>query len=44
MAIKHNAALYDLLALVDCIRLGRVRERQSAVAQLEQLFGLTLNV
>lgn len=42
VAIKHDAALYDLLALVDYIRLGQARERQVAVAQLEQLLGLTL--
>jgi DNA-binding IclR family transcriptional regulator len=39
VAIKHDAALYDLLALVDCVRLGQARERQVAVAQLEQLLG-----
>ena len=35
MAIKHNAALYDLLALVDCIRLGRVHERQVGIHAFE---------
>ena len=41
VAIKHDAALYDLLALVDCVRLGQARERQVAVAQLEQLLGMS---
>ena len=36
-AIRHDEALYKLLAVVDSIRLGQPRERKLAIAQLHDL-------
>lgn len=36
VAAKNDPALYDLLALVDALRIGRARERNFAAQQLEE--------
>ncbi len=36
MTAQHNPALYELLALVDAVRLGRARERTRAKQLLQQ--------
>lgn len=36
VAAKNDPALYDLLALVDALRIGRARERKFAEKQLEE--------
>ncbi len=36
-AVKNDAQLYKLLALVDVLRIGRVREIKLAVAELERI-------
>ena len=33
---RHDARLYELLALVDAVRIGRTRERNLAVGELEK--------
>ena len=35
-AVQHDPAWYELLALVDAIRVGRVREKQLAVEELKK--------
>lgn len=35
--IEKDALLYQLLALIDVIRLGKVRERQTALAELKKI-------
>ena len=35
-AVQHDSALHELLALVDAIRVGRVREKQLAVEELKK--------
>jgi DNA-binding Lrp family transcriptional regulator len=37
VAAKNDSALYDLLALVDALRIGRARERKFAEQELERL-------
>jgi hypothetical protein len=37
VAAKNDPALYDLLALVDALRIGRARERKFAEKELERL-------
>jgi hypothetical protein len=37
-AALEDANLHELLALVDVLRIGRVREREAAIAALEQKF------
>lgn len=37
VAAKNDPALYDLLALVDALRIGRARERKFAEQELERL-------
>jgi hypothetical protein len=39
VAIKNDPSLYELLCLIDAIRLGRVREQQLAIQLLEQRLG-----
>jgi hypothetical protein len=41
VAVKNDPALYELLSLIDAIRLGRVREQQLAVELLEQRLSAT---
>jgi hypothetical protein len=36
IAAKNDPALYDLLALVDALRIGRARERKFAEQELER--------
>jgi len=36
VAIKEDAGLYELLALVDAIRVGRVREKEMAIQELKK--------
>lgn len=38
-AVQNDPYLYELLSLVDAIRLGRVREQQLAIELLEQRLG-----
>jgi len=40
MAVQQDAALYELLALTDALRVGRARERQLAVEELRKRLGL----
>jgi hypothetical protein len=40
LAIAQDERLYDMLALVDAIRVGRVREQQKALELLKQSFEL----
>ena len=40
MAVLNDEKLYNMLALVDSIRVGKVRESQKAVGLLRQMFGL----
>ena len=39
-AVKTDKKLYELLALVDAIRVGKVRERQLAIEELQQRISL----
>ncbi len=39
VAAKNDPALYDLLALVDALRIGRARERKFAEQELERRLG-----
>ncbi|NJM77812.1 MAG: hypothetical protein HC852_21090 [Acaryochloridaceae cyanobacterium RU_4_10] len=41
VAVKKDPALYELLSLLDAIRLGRVREQRLAVELLEQRLSAT---
>jgi hypothetical protein len=38
-AVMKNPRLYDLLALVDSLRVGSAQERKSAALELERRFG-----
>jgi len=38
LAVKNDSQLYELLALVDAIRIGRARERQLAIHELTARF------
>jgi hypothetical protein len=40
-ATQNDPGLYELLSLIDAIRLGRVREQQLAIEQLEQRLGVS---
>ena len=40
LAAQHDAKLYSLLAIVDAIRVGRAREREAGIAELEKFFGV----
>lgn len=35
-AVKHDESLYELLALVDAIRVGRAREKEMAIVELKK--------
>jgi hypothetical protein len=37
-AVKKDNNLYDMLALIDAVRLGRPREHAKAIELLNQLF------
>lgn len=39
VAVNNDPVLYELLSLIDAIRLGRVREQQLAIELLEQKLG-----
>ena len=39
-AALRDEKLYELLALVDALRVGRVREREIAITALKNRFGL----
>ena len=38
IAIRQDAALYELLALIDAVRVGRAREKEIAVQELKNAF------
>ncbi len=38
LAVQKDEKLYDVLALVDALRIGKVREREIAVNKLAQIF------
>ncbi|MEX8547511.1 MAG: hypothetical protein V5804_07910 [Mucilaginibacter sp.] len=38
LAVQKDEKLYDVLALVDALRLGKVREREIAIDKLTQIF------
>jgi hypothetical protein len=40
LAAKNDDKLYDMLALVDAIRVGKVREQKKALELLKQSFEL----
>lgn len=38
LAVQKDEKLYDVLALVDALRIGKVREREIAINKLNQIF------
>ena len=39
-AVLHDEKLYDMLALIDSVRVGKVREAEKALELLRQYFGM----